>query len=901
MKPLILVPVLGTTRRRSAADASLVVLTALVALGPALHAQQNGELRELHERLAKEAYVTPPAAIARLVTAPRYLNVTLSEPGPDRRRILKPLSGGLPPVATFGKRWHNLAGLQIDPRASRARTLTTRAAVGLEIVDALTGRAVAVQLPAGATLSNPEWSPDGSQVAFLANFDDASYVYVADGVTGHSRRAAAAPVLATLVTAVDWAPDGRSIVTVLVPDGRGPEPIAPPVATGPQVRMTKPGAKNKTRTYADLLEGPYDRTLLEYHVTGQLAAIDVAGGARAVRKIGSPAMIQAVDPSPDGRYFRVTLLQTPFSYFVPVSAFATVDELWDGNGVKVVEVARRPLRESDSDQQATTTPGPSAANDTARRGIGWMPNGQGLYYLQQEPRRAGEDSTADTSDTPATGRARRKDRLYQWLPPFDAASRRVLVESNNRMADVLFAEDGRAVFVAETANGVAHVYAVYVDEPGKRYTLSRVRGLTASLGRGRGDVGGGGPRGGTGADSITFYQNPGTLMSKRGRMVGEVALLSSDGRHAYLRGVQHYRTYADSAPRPFVDRIEVKSAQKQRIFESPADVHEEVQAALDDDFTQAIVTRESATTVPDSYLRDLKTGRLAKLTSNRDYSPEITTVPRRMIQVTRADGYKFWVNVTLPPGYRAGTRLPAMFWFYPYEFTDQPAYDRSKRTYNRNRFPALGPRSMVYLVTQGYAVVEPDVPIVGAPNRMNDNYVNDLRNNLAAVIDELDRQGIIDRQRLGLGGHSYGAFGTVNAMVHTPFFKAGIAGDGNYNRTLTPNRFQSERRDLWEARETYLAMSPILYADRLTGALLLYHGLEDQNVGTDPINSVRLFHALQGMGKTAALYNYPYEDHGPATRETLLDLWGRWTAWLDLYVKNAGKADRQSEKVAVTP
>jgi len=137
--------------------------------------------------------------------------------------------------------------------------------------------------------------------------------------------------------------------------------------------------------------------------------------------------------------------------------------------------------------------------------------------------------------------------------------------------------------------------------------------------------------------------------------------------------------------------------------------------------------------------------------------------------------------------------------------------------------------------------------------------------------------------------------------VHTPFFKAGIAGDGNYNRTLTPNSFQSERRDLWEARETYLAMSPILYADRLTGALLLYHGLADQNVGTDPINSVRLFHALQGMGKTVALYMYPYEDHGPATRETLLDLWGRWTAWLDLYVKNAGRTEGAGEKVALTP
>jgi dipeptidyl aminopeptidase/acylaminoacyl peptidase len=255
--------------------------------------------------------------------------------------------------------------------------------------------------------------------------------------------------------------------------------------------------------------------------------------------------------------------------------------------------------------------------------------------------------------------------------------------------------------------------------------------------------------------------------------------------------------------------------------------------------------------------------------------------------VTRADGYKFWVTVTLPRDWKPGNKLPGFIWFYPYEYTDQAGYDRSKRTFNRNQFPNLNPTSKVYLITQGYAYIEPDIPIVGEQNRMNDNYISDLRNNMAAVIDEVDRRGLADRQKMSIGGHSYGAFGTVNAMVHTPFFKAGIAGDGNYNRTLTPNTFQSERRELWEARETYLSMSPILYADRLTGALLMYHNLEDQNVGTDPTNSIRMFHALLGMGKTAALYMYPYEDHSQATRENILDMWARWIAWLDRYVKGA--------------
>jgi hypothetical protein len=265
-------------------------------------------------------------------------------------------------------------------------------------------------------------------------------------------------------------------------------------------------------------------------------------------------------------------------------------------------------------------------------------------------------------------------------------------------------------------------------------------------------------------------------MSRPGRSGGEVALLSSDGRYAYLSGTQYYRTWMDSAPRPFIDRVEIRTGAKQRLFESGADMYEHVVAPLDDDFRRAVVVRESPSTVPDSYLRDMTTGALTQLTHNRDYAPEVTQAIRKRIQVTRADGYRFWVDLTLPRDYKPGTRLPAFFWFYPYEYTDQASYDRTKRTLNRNQFHTPSVNNKEILVTQGYAVVQPDVPIVGEAGRMNDNYVNDLRNSLSAAIDELDRQGYIDRSRLGVGGHSYGAFSTVNAMVHTPFFRAGIAG-----------------------------------------------------------------------------------------------------------------------------
>jgi dipeptidyl aminopeptidase/acylaminoacyl peptidase len=876
------------------AAAALLAVTAIPA-----HAQDVSQQGALKEILAKETFIRPPAAIEKIVDAPWQQNITLSNQSPDHKHFLKLESEGMPSVQQFGKPHYYLAGLQVDYRANRARVLTTRGAAGLDIIDGSTGQSRTIETPKGATVSSPKWSPDGTEIAYLANFDDATHVYVADVASGKSRKLTKTPLLATLVTTVEWTNGGKSLVAVLLPDGRGAEPQHPAIETGPQVRIVG-DAKNKTRTYREyaLLHDPHEQAQLEYYTTGQLAVIDAKSGA--VKKVGTPAMIMAVDPSPDGMYFLVTTMQKPFSYLVEYQNFGSREAIWDATGKPVAELATRALRNGDNALGDDNT-GAGSAADTAKRNFGWLPNGKGLYYLQLEAG-ASRGVPTDSVEEPQGGRggraAPRRDHLYVWDAPFSAGSARSVLQSNGRISDVLWAEDGQLVFTAENANGTSAVTATYLNDPTKHYTLARIRGVNLSVGTLGGGRFAGAGRGGNGADSVTFYQNPGTLVSKPGRGVNEVALLSSDGNSVYFTGTQYYHTWSDSAPRPFVDRVEIKTGKRDRVFLSAPDVYERVVASLDDDFSRAIVVRESPTMVPDSYLRDMKSGQLTQLTHNKDYAPEVTQAIRKRIPVTRADGYRFYVDLTLPRDYKEGTRLPAFFWFYPYEYTDQAGYDRTKRTENRNQFHTPTPNNKELLITQGYAVVQPDAPIVGPAGRMNDNYVNDLRNNLSAVIDELDRQGYIDRSRLGIGGHSYGAFSTVNAMVHTPFFKAGIAGDGAYNRTLTPNNFQSERRDLWEARDTYLAMSPFLYADHLTGALLMYLGAEDQNVGTDPTNSLRLLHALQGMGKTAALYIYPYEDHGQVTKETILDQWARFVAWLDLYVKDAGKGDK---KVAAVP
>ncbi len=874
-------------------------LLALLLLAGPLASQQPrpatpevaAQLEAARARLAQESYSAPPAEVAQLVVAPPHLTVSLTMQSPDRRHFLKQESEGLPSAAAFARPHVKFAGLQVDPAANRARALTTRGSSGLQLIDARTGATTTVSIPAGATVSSPAWSPDGSMVAYLANFDAASHVYVADVATGRSRPVTRTPVLATVVSTIEWTGDGRSVVVVLIPEGRGPAPVAPAVATGPQVQVWMDSLKSPQRVYASLLEDPHQQALMVHYVTGQLAAVDVR--TRATRLIGSPAMIRSVSVSPDGQYFRVTRMEKPFSYVVPWTQFGTVEEVWDGSGRVLAEIARRPLREAE-DTAAGGGGGPGGQGAAGgKRGLAWMPQGAGMYYLEAIPGRNGDSAAARPAPAApggGAGGAGRADRLVQWLPPFGPRDTTVLYRADGPVASVLFSDDAATLFVATNRSGTGEIYAVRLAQPETRHTIVRQRAYVPSFaGVGGGGFGGGGGGGGAAGanDSLAFYANPGAMMTRRGSRGETVALVSSDGA-VYLSGTRYSRNWEAEPPRAFIDRVVIEGGAKTRIFEGAADVAESVTAPLDDDFSQAIVTRQSPTQVPDAWLRDMRTGTLTRLTRNTDPAPAFTALQRRRVWVTRADGIRFLVRLTLPAGYQAGTRLPGMFWFYPYEFTDQAGYDRRVRTQNVNEFPSSGPRTIEFLATQGYAVANFDPPIIGEAGRMNDNYVSDLRMNLLAVIDELDRQGVIDRQRLGIGGHSYGAFSTANALVHTPFFKAGIAGDGMYNRTLTPNGFQSERRDLWDGMRTYLDMSPMLYVDKMQGAMLMYHGMDDQNVGTAPISSVRMMQALRAHGKPAALYMYPYEDHGPATEETLLDLWARWTAWLDIYVKHHG-------------
>jgi dipeptidyl aminopeptidase/acylaminoacyl peptidase len=866
----------------------------LLAQGPVMNGSWADEI------IKKEGYATPPPELADAVLAPRHLNVTLSSISPDKKWFVDEIGDGPVVMKTFSKPFHELGGQFIDYKANRSRALTIRNNVGIQLISAADGSRKPVQVPAGLRVSNATWSPDGTAVAYFGHAEDATHIYIADVATGKSRQVTKTPVLATMVTSFEFIDGGKQIAAVFVPDARPVMPAAPAAPTGPTVKLAD-SAKNRLRTFPSLMSTPYEKDLLKWHATGQVGLVDVQKGT--IRKVGKPDMIRSIDAAPDAKHVRVTRMVEPFSYDVPVNNFGTIEEIWDGDGKALVKLGERPLNlGAQDDTQPQTPPDPAAGggrggqqNQQGRRELAWRPDGS-LTFVEQEPApenpRQGQAAGAD-ADAPAQpqrGRggagagqqAQRKDRVYLWTPPFDDASKKVIYEHPTRISGHRFSPDMKVLFFSERAGQNTLDKAVYLDQPATQYTLARYRADDVYANPGsivgvRGGGGGGGRGGGGGG------------RGGGGGGAGPV-LLSSDAEHVFYQGTAYGKDPNEIGPKTFIDKVAIKTGARTRIYESDnSSVFERVSAIIDPDAARFIVTRESPLDVPQQYL--VQNGQRVQLTQNKDVTPDLTKMKVERFTVERPDGFKFRVTVNLPQNFTPGTKPPALFWFYPREFSDQESYDRPDRTFNKNAFPNFGTRSMEFFTRLGYTVVEPDSPIVGSQGAMNDNYVHDLRTNLAVVIDELDKRGFADRHRLAIGGHSYGAFSTVNAMVHTPFFKAGIAGDGAYNRTLTPLGFQSERRDLWQAPHVYLGMSPFLYAQNMTGALLMYHGYADQNVGTDPDNSIRLYHALNGLGKTAALYMYPLEDHGPASRETLLDLWARWAAWLEKYVKNPQKAE----------
>jgi len=809
----------------------------------------------------EESYLLPPASVQEILNRDRHYDI-LNALSPDGDHFMIPIMIEFSSLELMAQRTYRLAMLEVCPDVNREWRLSTYGIKGLKIYSLKQRRSWSVQIPEGIFISDMTWSPEGKKIAFLAHFKQGTQLWIAEVDSGQAKPVCQAYVMATLAARpqyrrprtapsrmIQWTSDG-SLLTLLVPQDRGPEPVAKTAPSAPIIRFTRE-KPTPTRTYPFLLKTPHDKDLFRYYTTSQLA---VLRPGQPPQKIGQPAMYMSISLSPDGRYILAEKMTEPFSYIVGYNSFPRETQVMNRSGKVLATIRKIPLQEAMPRERGR------GVEENLPRDISWRPDGQGLSFLWREP-------TKEKKEGQVAQSSKRRDRVMLLSPPFDMAKVKTLVSSDKRFSQVSYSRQGHYLLArlsSKNEQGKSRQQIVAYDlsrKTPKKYVLVK-------------DI-----------DPEDILHLPGEIITRSTSNGITYTLLSHDRKAAYLQGPGYQE---DFKPRPFIDRVTIKSGHKERLFESSKEMFERPLVPLNEDLTEIIVSRESSMVFPDSYLWK-KGGSLEKLTNNKDPFPEITACRRLYFEFKRRDGLVIQGRISLPVDYKKGSKVPAVFWAYPREYKSFKEYKRAAiRSHNRNAFPHLNYRNASGIwLTQGYAVVEPDIPIIGSDNLYNNNYVAHLVDSVYAAIRKVDSLGWVDIDRLGVGGHSYGAFMTANLLAHSPFFKAGIAGDGAYNRTLTPMTFQNERRFIWEAQDTYLEMSPFFYADHVDTPLLMYHGAADNNSGTFLIQSERFLQALTGLGKKAVLYIYPYESHGPRCKETYMDLWARWLEWFDTYVKGS--------------
>lgn len=795
-------------------------------------------------------YQLPPKALQAIVDAPRPPQMFTS---PKRDRVALVQTPSLPGIEVVAQPELKLAGLRIHPR-TRAQSRFAFG-TGLSLLDIAGGKTSNVEgLPAPLSLATLEWSPDQRWIAFN-RVDSASGANELWLVEVEQRRAH--KLVSGLNTVSGrgyaWMPDSRRLLVQLQPEGQGEAPPMNATPTGPAVQETEISATvRQIRTYQDLLRNESDARVFEYYLRSQLATVDLAG---AVVRAGAPQLYLAATPSPDGRHVLATRVERPFSYQVPVSMFGHRIEVLAPDGKFEHEIARLPLVDG--------LPTGNDAVPTGVREIAWRSDAPAtLVWAEAQD---GGDPARKTDI---------RDAVMMQAAPFERPPQ-TLMRLGARYAGAHWGRGDLAL----------------VDEFWWKTRQTRQWRIA--------------PDHGDRAPELVFeglsedrYNDPGEPVSTRDANGQRRLLTTADGASLFYIG----QGASPEGDRPFLDRYDLADKQRTRLFHSQAPYYEAPQVVLDDQGKRLLTLREAPTEPGNLYLRDLSASDAAPVTLTRfaHPTPQLKDIKKEQIRYPRADGVELTADLYLPPGFDAKRDgpLPLLMYAYPAEFKSAAA--ASQVTGSPYRFNAVSFWGPLPYLAMGYAVLDnPSMPIVGEGEREpNDTYIEQLTSSAQAAVDEVVRRGVADRERIAVSGHSYGAFMTANLLAHTRLFKAGIARSGAYNRTLTPFGFQAEERNYWQAESTYQAMSPFNYADKIKDPLLLIHGEQDNNSGTFPIQSERLFAAIKGLGGKARLVMLPNESHGYRARESILHMLAETNRWLDRYVKNAKPEASASAKPA---
>ncbi|MDK2126179.1 alpha/beta hydrolase family protein [Parachitinimonas caeni] len=784
---------------------------------------------------AENGYKTPHPALQAIAEAPLTPHSRLGPLGGTLLMIKRP---GLPAIADVAQPTLRLAGLRLNA-AMRAEARFSFGNSLMLISVANGSERPVLGLPADARIAEAHFSPDERWVAVTLWESGGVKLWLVDVKQATARRLITPSLNATQPGPVQWLAGSNRLLVRLVPSTQGPQPQAPTVPTGPKTEESLGGKVAQTRTYPDLLKTPYDSDLLDWALDSQLAAVSLDG---KIELLGQHDRLLAAVPSPDGRYLLVKRLRRPYSTLVPLERFPETTELWDMKGQLVKVVHERPLIDR--------LPSGYDAVPTGPRDIGWRADAPATLFWA-EAQDGGDPSVSTTV----------RDAVFLQSAPFKSGPQRWLSLAN-RLSEIQWGSDDLAL-VSEYWWKSRDVKTWQV-RPGKPADTPQLLFARKSEDR---------------------YADPGSPMTKTLSNGVTVLNTGADGKSLFLAG----EGASNEGDRPFLDHFDLSTRKTTRLWRSEAPFYEEALALLDDSGRRFISRREAREEFPNFYVRDLPAGQLRALTRLPNPLPQLKGIQVQTLRYKRADGLELSGKLYLPPGYdqKRDGALPLLMWAYPQSFkTKEAAAQVTDSPYRYNRISPLSPLTAL---ARGYAVLDdPAMPIIGEGKKEpNDTYLEQLTASAKAAVDEVVRLGVADRNRIAVGGHSYGAFMTANLLAHTRLFRAGIARSGAYNRTLTPFSFQAEDRNFWDAKSTYQTMAPFNYAEQIKDALLLIHGQDDSNSGTFPIQSERMYQAVQGLGGISRLVMLPAEDHGYRARESVLHMLWEQDQWLERYVRNA--------------
>lgn len=779
-------------------------------------------------------YELPSPALQAVVDAPRAPTLSLS-PRRDLAALLQ--TPPLPSINEVAQPELKLAGLRINPATHSASRFSF--ADKLWLMNLADGKERQISgLPQPLSIATFAWSPDQKYIAFnqVHAATGTNELWIVDVDAGSARRLVG-DLNTVMGDGYSWQPDSRGLLVMQQLKGQGPAPSAGGIPTGPAIQQTETDAGVRTiRTYQDMLKNEADARLFDYYASAQPARVALNG---VTTPLSTGGVYWDVTLSPDGRYLLSERVVRPYSYLVPASAFARrIEVLSAVDGTLEHTVANLPLKEG--------LPTGNDAVATGVRRIDWRADAPAtLVWAEAQD---GGDPNRE---------AKVRDAVLMQAAPFDKPPV-TLAQLGSRYAGIQWGRGDLALLNESWwKNREVKQWRIAPDQPEKAAELLSAR---------------------SSQDRYNDPGRPGLVRDVNGRSRLQV---SADGRSIFLYGLGA----SPEGDRPFVDRLDLDSKQTTRLFHSQAPSYAAPVALLDQEGSSLLLTRESPDEPANFYVQSLTDATAAPkaLTHFQHPLPQLRGVSKEQIRYKRNDGVDLTATLMLPPGYNAKKDgpLPLLMWAYPGEFkTTEAASQVTDSPYRFNAISYWGPQAFL---AKGYAVlVSPSMPIIGEGDKEpNDTYLPQLIANAEAAVNEVVRRGVTDREHIAIGGHSYGAFMTANLLAHTRLFKAGIARSGAYNRTLTPFGFQAEERNYWQAQDVYQKMSPFNYADKIKDPILFIHGVDDNNSGTFPIQSERMFAAVKGLGGTSRLVMLPNESHAYRARESIMTMLAESERWLE--------------------